>query len=84
LTTFRLVRNAVDLLANDHQRDAATGRPVRDRQEVIGGLSDTELAEELLVAAMARAQHRLDRFRALLAERDRRANAVPVTAVEAG
>jgi len=62
-------------LDNGYQRNAANGRPVRDRQEVIRELSDTELDEELLVAAMARAQRRLDRFRTLLAERDRRAKA---------
>jgi hypothetical protein len=35
-------------------------------------LNETELVEELTVAAMARGRRRIDRLRQLLAERDRR------------
>jgi hypothetical protein len=50
------------------ERDRATGRPLRSDDD----LSDEQLAEELVVAAMARDHRRIDRFRALLAERERR------------
>jgi len=50
------------------ERDRATGRPLLFDND----LTDEQLAEELVVAAMARARRRLDRFRALLAERERR------------
>jgi hypothetical protein len=59
----------------EHERDAVTGRLILDGQDVIRELSDTKLAEELMVAAMARGHRRLDRFRELLAERDRRGRA---------
>jgi len=50
------------------ERDQATGRPLRFDHD----LTDEQLAEELVVAAMARARRRIDRFRPLLAERERR------------
>jgi hypothetical protein len=39
---------------------------------MVAGLSDLELQEELMAAAMARGERRLDRFRFLLCERKRR------------
>jgi hypothetical protein len=59
-------------------RDQANGRPLRFDRD----LTDEQLAEELVVAVMARAQRRIDRFRALLAERERRSarrSSVPQT-----
>jgi hypothetical protein len=50
----------------EHERDAVTGRLILDGQDVIRELSDAKLAEELMVAAMARGHRRLDRFRELL------------------
>jgi hypothetical protein len=41
----------------------------------VGDLSDAELDEELLVAAMARGQRRLDRYRRLFEERQLRRDA---------
>jgi hypothetical protein len=41
-------------------------------KRIVAGLSDLELQEELMVAAMARGERRLDRFRVLLCERKRR------------
>jgi hypothetical protein len=38
----------------------------------VAELSDLELQEELMVAAMARGERRIDRFRLLLCERKRR------------
>jgi hypothetical protein len=58
---------------HEHDRDAETGRLIRDRRNLIAQLSDAELAEELLVAAMARDHRRIERFNELLSERDRRA-----------
>jgi hypothetical protein len=59
-------------LQREHDRDKATGRPIRDDRELISELSDKELAEELAIAAMARDHRRLERFRLLLAENRRR------------
>ena len=39
---------------------------------IVASLSDLELQEELMVAAMARGERRSDRFRVLLCERKRR------------
>jgi hypothetical protein len=36
--------------------------------DMLGALSDAELREELLIAAMARGRRRIDRYRRLLAE----------------
>jgi hypothetical protein len=41
-------------------------------ERMVAGLSDLELQEELMAAAMARGERRLDRFRFLLCERKRR------------
>jgi hypothetical protein len=58
----------VAVMLGAHERDTATGRPIRDGYEVIRELDDTELAEELIVAAMAPDRHRFERFMELLAE----------------
>jgi HPt (histidine-containing phosphotransfer) domain-containing protein len=57
---------------SEHDREVMAHQVGADRDGAIGTLSDSELAEELLVAAMARARRRLERFNELLAERDRR------------
>jgi hypothetical protein len=62
------------MTVNDHTRDTATGRPILDDQELVRDLTDNELEEELLVAAMARNRERIDRFNTLLEERARRKN----------
>jgi hypothetical protein len=50
-------------------RDPRTGRPVvGDREVPPVALTDSELAEELLVAAAATGRHRLERFRSLVRE----------------
>jgi hypothetical protein len=54
----------------ESQRDTDT-----HRQRIVTDMSDTELREELVVAAMARGERRIDRFRILLRERDRRRTA---------
>jgi hypothetical protein len=59
----------------EDERDEVTAQLIRHRQTVIGELSDAELAEELLVAAMARDHRRIERFNELLAERARRTRA---------
>ena len=41
-------------------------------ERIVADLSDLELREELMVAAMARGERRIDRFRVLLRERHRR------------
>jgi len=41
-------------------------------EQMVASLSDSELQEELMVAAMARGERRMDRFRYLLCERKRR------------
>jgi hypothetical protein len=41
-------------------------------EQIVADLSDLELQEELMVAAMARGERRMDRFRVLLCERKRR------------
>jgi hypothetical protein len=41
-------------------------------ERMVASLSDLELQEELMVAAMARGERRMDRFRFLLCERKRR------------
>jgi hypothetical protein len=56
-------------LENDRTRDPRTGRPVvGDREVPPIALTDSELAEELLVAAVAAGRYRLDRFRSLVVE----------------
>jgi len=59
----------------EHDRGAVTARLLRNRGVMIGQLSDADLIEELLVAAMAPDRRRLERFNDLLAERARRARA---------
>jgi len=59
----------------EHDRGAVTARLLRNRGVMIGQLSDADLIEELLVAAMAPDHRRLERFNDLLAERARRARA---------
>jgi hypothetical protein len=54
------------------EREKRTGRPIRDGRELVSELSDEQLVEELMVAAMARDHRRIDRFKVLLAERDQR------------
>jgi hypothetical protein len=54
------------------ERDLATGRPIGSAGELIEGLTDGELTEELLIAASAPDHRRINRFNALLAERERR------------
>jgi hypothetical protein len=50
-------------------RDPRTGRPVvGDREVPPVALTDSELAEELLVAAVAAGRYRLERFRSLVRE----------------
>jgi hypothetical protein len=50
-------------------RDPRTGRPVvGDREVPPVALTDSELAEELLVAAVAAGRYRLERFRSLARE----------------
>jgi hypothetical protein len=52
-----------------HGRDSRTGRPVvGDREVPPVALTDSELAEELLVAASAAGRYRLERFRSLVRE----------------
>ena len=41
-------------------------------EQIAAGLSDLELQEELMAAAVARGERRNDRFRLLLCERKRR------------
>ena len=41
-------------------------------EQIVAELSDLELQEELMVAAMARGERRMNRFRVLLCERKRR------------
>jgi hypothetical protein len=41
-------------------------------ERTVASLSDLELQEELMVAAMAHGERRMDRFRYLLCERKRR------------
>jgi hypothetical protein len=60
----------------EDERDDVTAHSIRNRHTVIGELSEAELAEELLVAAMARDHRRIERFNELLAERARRARAL--------
>jgi hypothetical protein len=72
------------LQRGDHERDETTGRPIRGDRELIAELTDDELAEELLVAAMGRDHRRLDRFQALLAERDRRTEELLLVIVTGG
>ena len=56
-------------LENHRTRDPRTGRPViGDREVPPVALTDSELAEELLVAAVAAGRYRLDRFRSLVRE----------------
>ncbi len=57
-------------LTHDHV-DHRTGRPLDGTREAVGSLTATELARELLIAALA--STRSARFDALIAERDRRA-----------
>ena len=72
------------MVPGDHERDEATGRPVRGQEELIRELSEDKLVEELLVAAMARNRRRIERFDALLAERDRRTVSAPLLVVVTG
>lgn len=56
-------------IENHRMRDPRTGRPVvGDREVPPVALTDSELAEELLVAAVAAGRYRLDRFRSLVHE----------------
>jgi hypothetical protein len=56
-------------LEHDRTRDPRNGRPaVAGREVPPVALTDSELAEELLVAAVAAGRHRLDRFRRLARE----------------
>ena len=56
-------------IENHRTRDPRTGRPVVGDREVLPvALTDSELAEELLVAAVAAGRYRLDRFRSLVRE----------------
>ena len=51
------------------ERDPRTGRPIEDDREVPPfALSDAELSEELLVAAVAVGKLRFDRFETLTRE----------------
>jgi hypothetical protein len=55
--------------ASARGRDPRTGRPVVGDQEVPPvALTDSELAEELLVAAVAAGRYRLERFQSLVRE----------------
>ena len=55
--------------ASGRGRDPRTGRPVvGDREVPPVALTDSELAEELLVAAVAAGRYRLERFRSLVRE----------------
>jgi hypothetical protein len=64
--------NSLDeALDREHRRsrDPRTGRPVvGDREVPPVALTDSELAEELLVAAVAAGRYRLERFRSLARE----------------
>jgi hypothetical protein len=42
--------------------------PIHDGRELVHELSDAELAEELVIAAMARNHRRIERFAQVLAE----------------
>jgi hypothetical protein len=54
---------------HDRTRDPRNGRPaVAGREVPPVALTDSELAEELLVAAVAAGRYRLDRFRRLARE----------------
>jgi hypothetical protein len=55
--------------ASARGRDPRTGRPVvGDREVPPVALTDSELAEELLVAAVAGGRYRLERFQSLVRE----------------
>jgi len=57
----------------EHEQVEVTAHLLRNQHVTIGRLSDTDLVEELLVAAMVPDHGRLERFNELLAERERRA-----------
>jgi len=63
------------LLTSARERDVRTGRPLEGSREAIGALTDSELEQELTVAAAARGRLRMDRFATLLCEKARRRRA---------
>jgi hypothetical protein len=68
-------------VSGNRERDERTGRPRLGPFEAVASLSDRELEEELLTAAVAPDHRRFDRFARLLRERDRRARAGDVVLV---